>query len=59
MSFGGGIQNEGDCGHLVTNGKTKIAIDPGALFFYYFRFTTLIPKSQWRLGVKQVEAWPL
>ena len=25
----------------------KIAIDPGALFFYYFRFTTLIPKFKW------------
>jgi L-ascorbate metabolism protein UlaG (beta-lactamase superfamily) len=25
----------------------KIAIDPGGLFFYYFRFTTLIPKSDW------------
>lgn len=22
-------------------------IDPGALFFYFFRFTTLIPKSEW------------
>ncbi len=33
---------------LIENGKTKIAIDPGALFFYYFRFTTLIPKSQWK-----------
>ncbi len=26
----------------------KIAIDPGALFAYYFRFTTLIPKSEWK-----------
>ena len=26
----------------------KIAIDPGALFFYYFRLTTLIPKSEWQ-----------
>ena len=25
----------------------KIAIDPGALFFYYFRLTTLIPESEW------------
>jgi L-ascorbate metabolism protein UlaG (beta-lactamase superfamily) len=33
---------------LIENGKTKIAIDPGALFFYYFRFTTLIPKSEWK-----------
>ncbi len=33
---------------LIENGKSKIAIDPGALFFYYFRFTTLIPKSEWK-----------
>jgi L-ascorbate metabolism protein UlaG (beta-lactamase superfamily) len=33
---------------LIENGKTKIAIDPGALFFYFFRFTTLIPKPQWK-----------
>ena len=26
----------------------KIAIDPGALFLYWFRFTTLIPKSEWQ-----------
>lgn len=32
---------------LIRSGDTKIAIDPGALFFYYFRFTTLIPKSEW------------
>lgn len=25
----------------------KIAIDPGGLFLYYFRMTTLIPKSEW------------
>lgn len=25
----------------------KIVIDPGGLFFYYFRFTTLIPKKEW------------
>lgn len=25
----------------------KIAIDPGALFAYYFSFATLIPKSEW------------
>ena len=31
---------------IEADGK-KIAIDPGALFFYYFRFTTLIPKSEW------------
>jgi len=33
---------------LINSGNKKIAIDPGALFFYWFRFTTLIPKSEWR-----------
>ena len=32
---------------LVESGDKKLAIDPGALFFYWFRFTTLIPKSEW------------
>lgn len=32
---------------LVETGDKKIAIDPGALFFYWFRFTSLIPKSEW------------
>ncbi len=32
---------------LVEDGDLKIAIDPGALFLYYFRLTTLIPKPQW------------
>ena len=32
---------------LIESGDKKIAIDPGALFFYYFRFTTLIPKPEW------------
>ena len=32
---------------LIESGDNKIAIDPGALFFYWFRFTTLIPKSEW------------
>ncbi len=32
---------------LIESGKTKIAIDPGALFLYYFRLTTLVPKSEW------------
>ena len=32
---------------LIESGEKKIAIDPGALFFYFFRFTTLIPKSEW------------
>ena len=27
---------------LIESGDKKIAIDPGALFFYWFRFTTLI-----------------
>lgn len=33
---------------VIESGNKKIAIDPGALFFYYFRLTTLIPKSEWR-----------
>lgn len=32
---------------LIESGDKKIAIDPGALFLYWFRFTTLIPKSEW------------
>lgn len=32
---------------LVESGDKKLAIDPGALFFYWLRFTTLIPKSEW------------
>jgi L-ascorbate metabolism protein UlaG (beta-lactamase superfamily) len=32
---------------LIESGDKKIAIDPGALFMYWFRFTTLIPKSEW------------
>ena len=32
---------------IIESGDKKIAIDPGALFFYFFRFTTLIPKSEW------------
>jgi L-ascorbate metabolism protein UlaG (beta-lactamase superfamily) len=32
---------------LIELGDKKIAIDPGALFFYWFRFTTVIPKSEW------------
>ncbi len=32
---------------LIEQGKTKIAIDPGGLSCYYFRFTTLIPKTEW------------
>lgn len=33
---------------LIDSGEKKIAIDPGALFLYYFRLTTLIPKSEWK-----------
>jgi hypothetical protein len=33
---------------LVESGDKKIAIDPGALFLYFFRLTTLIPKSEWK-----------
>ena len=32
---------------LIESGDMKIAIDPGALFMYWFRFTTVIPKSEW------------
>ena len=32
---------------LIEWGDKKLCIDPGGLFMYYFRFTTLIPKSEW------------
>lgn len=32
---------------LLESGDKKVAIDPGAFLFYWFRFTTLIPKSEW------------
>jgi len=32
---------------VIESGDKKIAIDPGGLMFYFFRFTTLIPKSEW------------
>ncbi len=32
---------------FIESDDKKIAIDPGALFFYFFRQTTLIPKSEW------------
>lgn len=32
---------------VIESGDKKIAIDPGGLFLYYFRMTTLIPKSEW------------
>jgi len=33
---------------VIESGDKKIAIDPGGLMFYFFRFTTLIPKSEWK-----------
>jgi L-ascorbate metabolism protein UlaG (beta-lactamase superfamily) len=33
---------------VIESGDKKIAIDPGALFFYFFRFTTLIPQAEWK-----------
>ena len=33
---------------LIETGDKKIVIDPGALFFYWFRFATLIPKIEWK-----------
>lgn len=33
---------------IIESGSRKIAIDPGALFFYFFRFTTLIPEFEWK-----------
>lgn len=32
---------------LIRDGDRKIAIDPGGLMLYFFRMTTLIPKSEW------------
>ena len=32
---------------VIESDDKIIAIDPGALFFYWFRFSTLIPKNQW------------
>jgi L-ascorbate metabolism protein UlaG (beta-lactamase superfamily) len=32
---------------VLDSGAHRIAIDPGGLFFYYFRFTTLIPEPDW------------
>ena len=32
---------------IIEAGDKKIAIDPGALFLYYFRMTTVIPEEQW------------
>jgi L-ascorbate metabolism protein UlaG (beta-lactamase superfamily) len=33
---------------IIESGDKKIVIDPGALFFYFFRFTSLIPKTKWK-----------
>jgi L-ascorbate metabolism protein UlaG (beta-lactamase superfamily) len=33
---------------VIESGDKKIAIDPGALFLYFFRLTTLIPKLEWK-----------
>ena len=33
---------------LIESGDKKIAIDPGGLFLYFFRLTTLIPKKEWK-----------
>ncbi len=33
---------------LIESKEKKIAIDPGGLFLYFFRLTTLIPKSEWK-----------
>ena len=32
---------------IIESGDKKIAIDPGGLMFYFFQFTTLIPKPEW------------
>ena len=33
---------------IIESGGKKIAIDPGGLFFYFFRFTPLIPETEWK-----------
>ena len=33
--------------YVIEEGDKKVAIDPGGLFLYFFRMTTLIPKSEW------------
>ena len=42
------IQFYGYNAFLIASGDKLLAIDPGALFFYWFRFTSLFPKSVWR-----------
>jgi len=33
---------------VIESGEKKLAIDPGGLFLYFFRLTTLIPKIEWK-----------
>ncbi len=33
---------------LIEEDDKKIAIDPGGLFLYYFRVSSLIPKTEWK-----------
>ena len=33
---------------VIESGNKKLAIDPGAMFFYFFRLTTTIPKTEWK-----------
>lgn len=33
---------------IIESGNKKLAIDPGAMFLYFFRLTTLIPKPEWK-----------
>jgi len=38
------------CGYnafCIESGDKKIVIDPGALFFYWFRLTPLVPQAEW------------
>ena len=39
------IQFFGYNAFLIESGDKLLAIDPGALFFYWFRFTPLFPKA--------------
>jgi L-ascorbate metabolism protein UlaG (beta-lactamase superfamily) len=42
------IQFYGYNAFLIETGDKLLAIDPGALFFYWFRFTSLFPESKWQ-----------
>ena len=42
------IQFYGYNAFLIETGDKVLAIDPGGLFFYWFRFTTLFPQSRWQ-----------